>query len=47
MYDKSVNKTIYGAKGDDILLGKIDSTKPYPSEITSYHGLIEQLFPKK
>jgi len=47
MYDKSLNKAFYSAKGDDILLNKIDISKAYPSELITYRDLIQGLLPQK
>ena len=46
--DGSLNKAIYGVKnGADIVLGKIDSAKQLPPEISAFRDTLAQLFPVK
>lgn len=47
IYDDSLNKVIYGAKGDDILGGKIDETKQVPSEVPAFREILDQAYPGK
>lgn len=46
-YDGSLNKAVYNAKGDDILLGSTDPNKTPPSEVISFRDALNQAFPEK
>lgn len=45
--DDNLNKVIYGARGGDVLLGKIDAAKQIPPEVTAFRDTVNQAFPVK
>lgn len=47
VYDNKLNKAVYGAKGDDVVLGNIDLARQIPPEVTGFRDALNQLFPVK
>ena len=45
VYDKGLNKAIYGVNGDDVLLGKFDISKDLPTETKAFRETVNSLFP--
>lgn len=46
VYDDNLNKAVYAAKGDDVLLGGFDKTRTVPNEITGFRDAVQELFPE-
>jgi hypothetical protein len=47
IYDQALNKAVYAVDGDDILLGKVDSSMPLPTETQTFRETVNSLFPAK
>ena len=46
-YDNKLNKAVYGVKGDDVFLGKIDVARQSPSEVTVFRDALNATYPVK
>jgi hypothetical protein len=47
LHDNALNKAVYAAKGDDILLGNFDTARQLPSEVNVFRDSLNEAFPTK
>jgi len=45
--DRKLNKPVYGVKGDDVHLDKIDAATQIPPEVTAFRDAVNATYPVK
>ena len=47
IYNNKLNKAVYGVKGEDVHLDKIDAAKQIPPEVTAFRDAVNATYPVK